>query len=98
MKLWAIKRPSDGAFLPEVRKGYTYSEPRFDLPPRLFTSKGAAKVALTYWLRGTHSVHVTSSFGFEDECVDVEHKTVKVEGRAEQGLEVVCMNLKEVSK
>lgn len=96
MKFWAIKRPSDGAFLPEVRKGYTYSEPRFDLPPRLFTSKGAAKTALTHWLRGTCSVHVSSSFGFEDESVDVEHKVTKVEGRAEQGLVVVCLKLKEV--
>lgn len=98
MKLWAIKRPCDGAFLPEVRKGYTYSEPRFDLPPRLFTSKGAAKVVLIYWLRGWYSTVVTTRRGFDDEFVDVERKVTKVDGRAEQGLEVVCMNLKEVSK
>lgn len=98
MKFWAIKRPSDGAFLPEVHKGYTYSEPRFNLPPRLFTSKGAAKVALTYWLRGWHYTVVTIDRGFDDESMDVEHRVTKVDGRAEQGLEVVCMNLKEVSK
>jgi hypothetical protein len=96
MKFWAIRRPSDGAFLPEVRKGYTYSEPRFDLPPRLFTSKGAAKTALTHWLRGAFSVHVTHHFGFEDDFVDVKRKVTKIEGRVEQGLVVVCIKLKEV--
>lgn len=93
MKFWAIRRPSDGAFLPEVRKGYTYSEPRFDLPPRLFTEERFAKLALTHWLRGTLEVHTTSSFSIDDEWADVERKVTPVEGRAEQGLKVICLEV-----
>jgi hypothetical protein len=52
---FAIRRRSDGAFLPQSsrrRHGFTSDEPTLDRPPRLFTTRHAADVALTWWKRG----------------------------------------------
>jgi hypothetical protein len=53
MRFYAIRRKSDGLFLPGGRaRGFTHDMPAADRPPRLFTSKGGAKQALRCWLQG----------------------------------------------
>ena len=99
MKVWAIKRPSDGFFMPEVsgRGGYTYTEPA-NLPPRLFRRAQDAKTALTYWLRGEVVYGQEGSSAWEGDVEYVYKTTNAVPGRLEQGLVVVCLNLVEVSE
>lgn len=56
---YAIRHLPSGGFLPEVHKGYTFSEPstkECDVP-RLFTTKAGAKRALSWWLKGITMVH-----------------------------------------
>jgi hypothetical protein len=56
-ELFAIKHKPTGGFLPEHSgRGYTWTEPSLWLVPRLFLDAGAAKRALTWWLKGTTTV------------------------------------------
>lgn len=54
--MWAIRQKSTGWFLPKYRttqrSGGTWLEPTPDCIPRMFTTPGAAKCALHYWLTG----------------------------------------------
>ena len=57
MKLYAICHLPTGRYLPERKKGqrgYTHLKPVSPAksPPRLFSTKGAAGIALTCWLKG----------------------------------------------
>jgi len=58
MEFWIIRHKPTGGWLPEVHKGYTFSEPQDYGVPRLFGNAAAAKRALTWWLKGT--LHVTT--------------------------------------
>ena len=60
MEFWIIRHKPSGGYLPElsgVRAGYTHTEPQTTGVPRLFTDAGGARRALTWWLKGTTSVH-----------------------------------------
>jgi hypothetical protein len=49
----AIRRKSDGAFLPAVRGyGFTRAEPSLLEPPRLFEKPGPCRQAFNRWLEG----------------------------------------------
>lgn len=61
LELFAIRHKPSGFFLPEVNKGYTYSEPDEHRIPRLFETQGGAKRALAWWLKGVTSVHRSTS-------------------------------------
>lgn len=54
MPFYAIRHRISGFFLPErsAGRGYSYTEPTDGAQPRLFTTLHAAKIALTYWLKG----------------------------------------------
>jgi hypothetical protein len=54
---WVLIHKPSGGHMPELsrkkRGGYTSTEPsRHPHPPRLFSSESAAKMALTWWLKG----------------------------------------------
>jgi hypothetical protein len=93
---FAIKRLSDGKFMPAGReRGFTFDEPS-DGPPRLFRRERDAKMALDHWLRGELSV-----VPFYDEQADYEgvNKVIvrKPERKAED-MAVVEMRLTEISQ
>jgi len=53
---YAILHKPTGCYLPLSRgggkRGFTYAQPDGDRPPRLFTRKQAATLALKWWLGG----------------------------------------------
>lgn len=85
--LFAIRQRSTGYFMPEEGAfTRTQTEPRSYCVPRLFTSAGAAKCALTWWLRGEHhmSWHRDPEWGHKEidglECEErPERKTEDME-------------------
>jgi len=53
MIYYGIRRKTDGAFMPQGRgRGFTHDTPTLEKPPRLFTTRGAASLALSCWLLG----------------------------------------------
>lgn len=62
MRLWAIRRKSDGAYLPirVGKRGQTASEPSLKEPPRLFTRKSSATSAMRWWAQGIWWMERTS--------------------------------------
>lgn len=60
-ELWVIRHKPSGGYLPGLpsglRAGYTATEPTTTQIPRLFVDKGAARRALTWWLKGVTSVN-----------------------------------------
>lgn len=97
IKLFAIRHKPSGGFLPEVRKGYTYSEPSTrdcDIP-RLFTTVGGASRALTWWLKGMTSVTYTKEYGFDGFYdTDESWHTVEKPARKLEDMEVIPVLLK----
>ena len=57
---WVIRHKPSGEYLPGLpsglRAGYTHTEPELLSVPRLFGDRGAARRALTWWLKGVTSV------------------------------------------
>ncbi len=51
-EFYMIRHKPSGGFMPQRNKGYTHSEPQITGVPRLFTTAGGAKRALTWWLNG----------------------------------------------
>ena len=95
-KLFAIKHKPSGGFLPEVSKGYTFSEPDTTSVPRLFTTKGGAKRALTWWLKGETTVKMLGtgwSWDGPDEP-EPDWTTKHRPERKEEDMEVVPVLLK----
>jgi len=94
---YAIRHLPSGGFLPEIHKGYTFSEPstkECDIP-RLFTTKAGAKRALTWWLRGT--LHVTKTggqWGFGEPEYDESWHDTPMPDRKTENMEVVQVLLK----
>lgn len=91
VKLYIIKRVSDGAHLPAGRgrngRGFTHQEPvppemAAIWPPRLFHEERAAKQALSWWLSGVTTVCRRSGGGWDyyecDEDWHTEHKPDRV--------------------
>lgn len=71
---YAIRQKGTQKCLPELgRGGKTWLEPVIGLPPRLFCDERAAKVALTWWLRGITTVTRTRDWdGYYDEAWHTE--------------------------
>lgn len=94
-KLYAIRQKSTGFFLPEIHKGYTYSEPEdaqlaYSVP-RLFVTEGGAKRALAWWLKGVTSVYRGKDYwGEYDETWNLKVE----EHRKAEDMEVVPVVLK----
>lgn len=56
MKYYAIKHKPTGLFMPQMRGGFSYWEPKGkQLPPRLFATHRDAANALTCWVNGRYS-------------------------------------------
>lgn len=64
-EFYMIRHKPSGGFLPQRAKGYTSSEPQITGVPRLFTTAGGAKRALSWWLRGAFWVTHNATFGYE---------------------------------
>ena len=94
-EFYIIRHKPSGGFLPEVHKGYTFSEPRTTGVPRLFISAAAGKRALTWWLKGT--LHVTKTGGLwgfgEPEYDETWHEDPMPDRKAED-MEVIPVLLK----
>lgn len=96
-EFYVIRHKPSGGFLPEVRKGYTFSEPstRECDVPRLFATKGGAKRALTWWLCGITSVTKTGGmWGFGEPEYDEAWNLKKMPDRKVEDMEVVNVLLK----
>jgi hypothetical protein len=92
MNFYAIRRESDGAFMPQGRgRGFTVDEPTSNKPPRLFTTKHAADVALTWWRRGITTVSHTPDI-FEGGSEE-DWRTEEIAGRDAADLRVVSVSL-----
>ncbi len=65
MEFYMIRHKPSGGFLPQRGKGYTSSEPQITGVPRLFTTAGGAKRALTWRLKEAHWVTMSVNYGFE---------------------------------
>lgn len=93
---WVIRHKPSGGYLPGLpsglRAGYTHTEPELLSVPRLFADKGAARRALTWWLKG-----VTSVDRFRDDFTleydETWHEEAMPE-RKEEDMEVVPCLLK----
>lgn len=94
-KYFAIKHIPSGDFLPEYTgRGYTSCEPCSNVPPRLFTTQGGAKCALTWWLQGRTSVLRTRDyFGEYDETWHTESEA----HRKPADMKIVPMSLQEAT-
>ncbi len=89
MIFYAIRRKSDGAFIPTVQmRNQTSLEPQKDKPPRLFTTSQGADQALKCWLKG-----VWSSEGDEDGRYPTEPKS-PLSSRKASDMEVVPVSLR----
>ena len=94
MKLFAIRRKHDGAFLPSLngQRGYTgKAEPSTTLPPRLFNRRTAAADCLRWWSEGAYRMHrsggqnpYSGEYDYDDEL-----RVDKVEGRNAADFEIV---------
>ncbi|KKL77589.1 hypothetical protein LCGC14_2033350 [marine sediment metagenome] len=100
VQFYSIRHIPTGNFLsvPIGRsgKGGTWTEPvplSNINPPRLFCSEHAAKIALTYWLKGRFSVtHSTYSGEWGEEHDEIEH-TEPAPERKREDMEIVPMIL-----
>lgn len=90
-ELFAIRHKPSGGHLPEVGRGYTFSEPSVDRIPRLFESASAAKRALTWWLKGGTSVLRSKDYWGE---YDETWQHTDIPNRKAEDMEVVPVLLK----
>ena len=89
MIYYAIVRKSDGAFMPQGRaRGFTHDTPTLEKPPRLFTTRGAARLALRCWLLGEWS-EVSTGDSFGDSDVRPEPPKVRPLDRRSEDMDVV---------
>lgn len=99
MRYFAILHKSTGFYLPPALgaggRGFTYQEPADPAirAPRLFTSEGAAKTALTWWLKGITTVTHTAADWFNGEDGDEHWHTAPVADRRAEDMEVVALHL-----
>ena len=95
-ELFAIQHKPSGGFLPEVHKGYTFSEPSATDIPRLFATEGGAKRALAWWLKGVTTVRVSATGFSWDGPDDPEEDwdTKAMPERKAEDMEVVPVLLK----
>ncbi len=88
MEFYAIQHIPSGDFLPThdgtTTRGYTGDEPTSGkyIPPRLFQNEGAAKRALTWWLKGETRVRRVGG-GIWDEYDETWHLHERPERKAE---------------
>ncbi len=57
MIMFGIRHSATRQMMPETRGSYSYWDPSHEptkMPPRLFTSKRNAKLAVTAWAKGYH--------------------------------------------
>ena len=93
---FAIRRRTDGAFLPAGRsRGFTHDEPTAPdkAPPRLFVKKRAATAALKCWLQGEWSNVSRQSFEYDDADVWPEPPRTPPANRIPEDMEVVPVEL-----
>ena len=95
-ELFAIRHKPSGGFLPVVRYGYTHSEPSETAIPRLFTTRGGAQRALTWWLKGITVVRMLAAGFSWDGPNDPEEDwdTKAMPERKAEDMEVVPVLLK----
>jgi hypothetical protein len=93
---WAIQHVPSGGFLPQPRgrggRGGTHVEPTQIEFPRIFTTQGAAKCALTNWLAGKVTVSVYEYDGEYDENWHYE----PVADRRAEDMRVVALKVEVV--
>lgn len=90
--MFAIRRKGTDLFLalPKGGRGCSYEEPTDDRPPRLFLTLGAAKVALTYWLKGHFRVSRFQNWeGEEEHTIEVKPQ----DHRSRDDMEIVAVEL-----
>lgn len=92
--MYAIRQKSTGYYLPEIKhkKGYTWTQPSKDGIPRLFKSENAAKSALKWWLEGT-----LGWMNVAGRWEDIELVLTPMEDRKEEDMEIVMVNILQVS-
>lgn len=99
---YAIREKATGNFLPQsdrtVGSGFTKFEPRKPeaVPPRLFTSIGAARCALTWWLKGHHKQNTDTDedyFGHSYTYTIGPTGPVPGTARDPNSMEIVSINL-----
>lgn len=96
-EFYAIRHKPTAGFLPEVGVGYTHSEPSTTAVPRLFTTKGGAQRALTWWLKGVHWVTHSTRFDYDYESFwdyDEEWHDKHMPERKPEDMEVIPVLLK----
>jgi len=94
-EFYAIRHKPSGGFLPEVGKGYTSSEPNTVDVPRLFTTKGGAKRALAWWLKGMFWTTKSYNYGYEGfEESDEDWHEQLMPDRKPEDMEVIPVLLK----
>lgn len=93
---WAIQHIPTGGFLPVPHgrggRGGTHVEPTQVEFPRIFTTKNAAKCALTNWLAGKITVTHTEYDGEFDE----QWATERVDSRRAEDMRVVALKVEIV--
>jgi hypothetical protein len=90
---YIIRHKPTGAWMPQMRGGFSYWEPTFNHnPPRLFNTARAAKNALTCWLQGRWSQGMTSG-DFWDPPEPTRLEPHAVPGRRGEDMEVVAVTL-----
>lgn len=100
LSTWAIRRRTDGAYLPDrlpgYAKGYSFLEPVAPTEverPRLFHSERSAKAALAQWLKGhyvrVHAYKSTADWFQDDESDSFEWRPVPT--RRAEDMEVVSL-------
>lgn len=100
MKLYIIRRKSDGAWLPLKRQngaGATYQNPTKKYPPRLYRRKGDATTSLRRWLNGHYTmqyeyIRSSSPIG-EDDLFQMHIEIKPVPGRNSEDMEVTEVEL-----
>lgn len=102
-RLYAIKHKPSGGYLPEIfgqRAGYTYTEPTVPSElyghPRLFETKGAARRALAWWLKGVTTVLFTKPEAWGGDYDEQWNTEEKPERKAEDMI-IVPMLLMEIA-
>ena len=92
-KYWVIRHKPSGGYLPGLpsglRAGYTHTEPELHSVPRLFADKGAARRALTWWLKGVTSVH--RSRDWDGDYDETWHEEAMPERKLEDMEVVSCL-------
>lgn len=98
--VFAVRQKSTGRYLPAPtgRSGGSYAEPTALLPPRIFKNHHSAACYMRAWLQGHFKM---VSFPSSHESFyhdDVELQVTPVEGRSADDMEVVELQLVEVTK